>query len=765
MKRFKTTAAFVLTAILTLTGLPLGSLGVETVLAAKGVTVDEKNFPDANFRACVSEYCDINGDGVLSEKEIRQVKYLRVSDKDIRTLKGIEYFSELEELQCRNNRLTKLDLSNQTALKALNCSVNQLTTLDLQKNTALVELNCEDNHLSVLDLTKNPALAFLDCAYNRLERLNVSKNRSLMSIHCISNRLDALDLSGNPALQYLNAYNNRFKEVDVSAQDPEELYVGLGSNGWTVTLDKDKKVVYFDGVYQPTEEEKALWNGNGTVDDPYLIRNAKELKALAESVNRGYDYRNCWFRLTEDIDLSDVCGASIGSWEPIGTGEDLQDKHITASFCGNLDGNGKTIKNLYIKEDVTDTEMSRYGESQGLFGSLGMGEATQVRRWGVVKDLTVDGEIRYTDSLKEGSWGATIGGIAGQAGCFDFLNCTNRCNITSEVSEGAPICAGGICASANGGCNFTNCVNTGSIKLLGGENRAGGIMGYGDDGWCRGCKNTGRIEATGRWDEIGGIAARADVIKSCENSGDISGTGSVGGIAVSSFCENCYNTGNLTADSVEGAYYSGIAGGIVATSTDYSMRRTDYNIKTGVFNCYNIGTLGGTGTYLGEIIGYIVQGQGAWSEEQTANVGVDCYYLGSGGRGIGGKHEITGDFNDETKALDEQDFSQESNFHGWDFSRVWKMEKHKTPDFTRPVLRPYTDTEATPDVTIRIGDEVKLKAKGKVKKIVVSLDGIVMTRAKKKNVFVTGFSEGTVMITAYDKKDRRIGEWIVKVIK
>jgi hypothetical protein len=89
-----------------------------------------------------------------------------------------------------------------------------------------------------------------------------------------------------------------------------------------------------------------------------------------------------------------------------------------------------------------------------------------------------------------------------------------------------------------------------------------------------------------------------------------------------------------------------------------------------------------------------------------------------------------------------------------DFKGVWKGINDPDPE---------PDPEVTPDKTIKVGDSVKLTVKKKVSKVEVSDTTIATAKAKKKKVIVTGFSAGTVTITAYNKKGKEVGSWVVKV--
>ena len=180
-----------------------------------GVTIDNTNFPDANFRTVVKKF-DTNQDSSLSDTEIAAVKKINCSNKGITNLKGIEYFTSLNILRCTDNQLTALDVSENTALTKLNCCFNKLTSLDVSKNTALTILECNANRLTALDVSKNTALTELNCSINELTALDVSKNTALTILYCNDNQLTSLDVSKNTALISLSCVCNQLTSLDVS---------------------------------------------------------------------------------------------------------------------------------------------------------------------------------------------------------------------------------------------------------------------------------------------------------------------------------------------------------------------------------------------------------------------------------------------------------------------------------------------------------------------------------------------------------------------
>ena len=119
----------------------------------------------------------------MNKTELDDVTTMDVSGKSIANLKGIEFFKNLTHLNCSNNQLTALDVSNNTALTDLNCNYNQLTSLDVSKNTALEMLYCYDNQLTALDVSKNMALEEMLCYDNKLTALDVLKNTALTILY------------------------------------------------------------------------------------------------------------------------------------------------------------------------------------------------------------------------------------------------------------------------------------------------------------------------------------------------------------------------------------------------------------------------------------------------------------------------------------------------------------------------------------------------------------------------------------------------------
>ena len=180
------------------------------------VYITDANVPDKTFREYLLKRFDKDGNGVLTPAERYAATEIDVENKYISNLSGIQFFPNLKVLNCGHNRLTKLDVSENTVLQELVCWENQLTSLDVSQNTALQELACFENQLTSLYVSQNPALQTLSCWDNRLTSLDVSKNTELTYLKCSYNRLTELDVSKNTELTYLDCGYNRLTELDVS---------------------------------------------------------------------------------------------------------------------------------------------------------------------------------------------------------------------------------------------------------------------------------------------------------------------------------------------------------------------------------------------------------------------------------------------------------------------------------------------------------------------------------------------------------------------
>ena len=162
-------------------------------------TAQDVNIPDPNFLAAlIAEGVDTNGDGVIQVSEAAATDTLRVNNKSLNSMEGIQAFINLLYLECSGNpSLINLDLSLNTKLTGIFCHSNNLKTLDVSQNNLLQRLWCQVNGLNSLVIGDKPFLTQLWCGFNSIRSLDITGCPSLENISFNQNFIPNLDLSEN----------------------------------------------------------------------------------------------------------------------------------------------------------------------------------------------------------------------------------------------------------------------------------------------------------------------------------------------------------------------------------------------------------------------------------------------------------------------------------------------------------------------------------------------------------------------------------------
>lgn len=148
--------------------------------------------------------------------KVKNIKKLVLVNQNLTNLEGIENFTELEELNCSNNNLIILDLSNNIKIKDLNCQNNDIVELKIYKNKSIKNLDCSNNNINFIDLTNSLDLENFDCSKNDLTKLFLKKCKNLVILNCFRNKLKNVDVSENNNLISLNCFNDELEFIKVS---------------------------------------------------------------------------------------------------------------------------------------------------------------------------------------------------------------------------------------------------------------------------------------------------------------------------------------------------------------------------------------------------------------------------------------------------------------------------------------------------------------------------------------------------------------------
>ena len=298
--------------------------------------------------------------------------------------------------------------------------------------------------------------------------------------------------------------------------------------------------------------------GKGTEAEPFVLKTADHLAWFRDHVNEGHP--SACAKIADDvkeIDMSTVCYEDNAekqvtelSWTPIG--------NFDNRYQGTFDGNGKTIRNLYINNAAS-----------GYVGFFGYAEK------GSIKNITFD-------NAKVNCTGNNTGILAGyEEYCIiENIKTLESCSVygTNNV--------GGIAGDARG--DISNCENH---AIVNGRFSVGGVVGSheGVDNTITSCANHGAVTGTDR--QVGGMVGSFafGTIQNSANYGDVTGTDIVGnliGYANKCNLNNVLGTGNVTATSDTGCagllvgrinLSSGTASGILAynSSAKLTINKTE----------------------------------------------------------------------------------------------------------------------------------------------------------------------------------------------
>ena len=175
------------------------------------------NIPDSNFENYLILYgIDKILDGKVLTSNINGIQFADFSDGGISDLTGIEDFTSLVHLDCYDNLLTNLDVSQNTNLEWLDCESNYITNLDVSQNINLKTLWCYENQLQSINVTGCNNLEDFEFDNNQLNSIDISSNINIIHIDAFDNNLTSLDISNNTALTDLNCRNNNLTSLDLS---------------------------------------------------------------------------------------------------------------------------------------------------------------------------------------------------------------------------------------------------------------------------------------------------------------------------------------------------------------------------------------------------------------------------------------------------------------------------------------------------------------------------------------------------------------------
>lgn len=345
----------------------------------------------------------------------------------------------------------------------------------------------------------------------------------------------------HPTLFYKRVYThtNWIDDSQIPVRKVRGTAIQLNYNGTVDTM--INTYIIQISTDDPNGDSNSPWEGKGTKDAPYLLKNSEDLKELSDSTNiDGKSHLNKYFRFENDLILPD-------QWTPIGT----RDKR----FSGNIDGNGKTLTVPPDSLSLIGTPVTASVSNLNLYGE-------KIPGYGLVQGYTT--------------------------------SCTIDIENVTILSGSRILYSGFIGGYGNASVNIRHCTVEKGVVI--GDDGSGFWGELGNTEY-----NYAFVGVFNHRDNIGSFAGAFNgSIIDCISYATVYGRHNVGGIVGMKgqsmrdmYIKNCAFYGNIVAEG-------NASGGIVGSG--YAANFAPNSPCTTIQNCISAGTISG-GNYVGGIFG------------------------------------------------------------------------------------------------------------------------------------------------------------------
>ncbi|CAG8466579.1 46056_t:CDS:10, partial [Gigaspora margarita] len=244
--------------------------------------------------------CNLSEVNIEESREKVETRKLDISNKGLERNLDLTDFVNLEELNCSDNELTKINLNNNKKLVNLYCKNNKLTNLNLSSCESLQVLHAYNNHEEE-NINELSDISFLDQLPNpeKLKSLQLCANNisNDLTLFARFTNLEDLDLGmGNKLYGSLEPLKNldNLKKLDIANTDIDS---GLKY------LPKSVEEIYCSSKERSESKVKELSEKLGKGDSFFLDDNKYVRKITAQqALNEKYSDKE---KVTE-INLSDL---------------------------------------------------------------------------------------------------------------------------------------------------------------------------------------------------------------------------------------------------------------------------------------------------------------------------------------------------------------------------------------------------------------------------------------------------------------------------
>lgn len=281
--------------------------------------------------------------------------------------------------------------------------------------------------------------------------------------------------------------------------------------------------------------------GGGTAEDPFLLHDASELRAIRLAPTAHY-------RLAQDIDAAETAFWFTGlGWEPPGTS--------TNRFRGGLDGAGHTIMHLTVNREA-DAYGSLLGYIDGarvsnlhvrdahVFSNSYAGALVGFATGAILENIEIAGVVGSPGNIVGGAIGFQSGGslrrmhfegtVMGQSEVGGLAGDVQFSAVASEISANAEVRGIASVGGLFGRIYMTSVTSdlrlASSSGQVTGTSRVGGLIGHNFRGQIADVHSSARVTGT---TEVGGLIGRHESLARLDRAhaeGPVAGETNVGGL-------------------------------------------------------------------------------------------------------------------------------------------------------------------------------------------------------------------------------------------
>ena len=373
------------------------------------------------------------------------------------------------------------------------------------------------------------------------------------------------------------------------------------------------------------------FSGSGTETDPYEISTAADLQQLATDVNGGNTYSGSYFKVTANIDLSEL--GEDYSWTAIGTSSkvfagtfdggssegykisNLSHSPTNKSYVGLFGNVSGTIKNVTLETVNISITASSSNMGENVGGLVGCNDG------GTIENVTLE-TVNISITASSSNMGENVGGLVGcnDGGTIENVTLENvNINLKSALI-GKSTCnnVGGLVGYNKGG-TVNGTVKGVDIGITFGNNvkeskYIGGLVGFNVDGTVTGTVDNGTVNGGEKGTDIGGLVGinsgngsvsgtvnYVQVISTLSDS-DVGGFAGYNGGTINS---GTVGVGEVTGSSKVGGFVGVNNGGTVGVGDNTctasgTVTGNEGSSKVGGFVGTNSGTINSPGFYYSE---------------------------------------------------------------------------------------------------------------------------------------------------------------------